>query len=106
MYTEFYNLKEKPFNLSPSSKYLYLGDIHKEALALLTYGVIERMGFILLTGEVGTGKTTMVHALLNSLGDDVQCVYLSNPLFSCPVSCFAVCCLDVFTGVLVFVSFT
>ena len=82
MYTEFYNLKEKPFTLSPSSKYLYLGDIHKEALALLTYGVIERMGFILLTGEVGTGKTTMVHALLNSLGDDVQHVYLSNPLFS------------------------
>ena len=82
MYTEYYNLKDKPFNLSPSSKYLYLGDIHKEALALLTYGVIERMGFILLTGEVGTGKTTMVHALLNSLGDDVQCVYLSNPLFS------------------------
>ena len=82
MYTEFYNLKEKPFNLTPSSKYLYLGDIHKEALALLTYGVIERMGFILLTGEVGTGKTTMVHALLNSLGDDVQYVYLSNPLLS------------------------
>ncbi len=82
MYTEFYNLKDKPFNLSPSSKYLYLGDIHKEALALLTYGVVERMGFILLTGEVGTGKTTMVHALLNSLGDDVQCVYLSNPLLS------------------------
>lgn len=82
MYTEFYNLKEKPFNLSPSSKYLYLGDIHKEALALLTYGVIERMGFILLTGEVGTGKTTMVHALLNNLGEDVQYVYLSNPLFS------------------------
>ncbi|MBN1905427.1 MAG: AAA family ATPase [Deltaproteobacteria bacterium] len=82
MYTDFYDLKEKPFNLTPSSKYLYLGDIHKEALALLTYGVTERMGFILLTGEVGTGKTTMVHALLNSLGDDVQYVYLSNPLFS------------------------
>lgn len=82
MYIDFYELKEKPFNLTPSSKYLYLGDIHKEALALLTYGVTERMGFILLTGEVGTGKTTMVHALLNSLGDDVQYVYLSNPLFS------------------------
>jgi len=82
MYLDFYNLKDKPFNLTPSSRSLYLGDIHKEALALLTYGVMERKGFILLTGEVGTGKTTMVHALLTSLGEDVQYVYLSNPLFS------------------------
>lgn len=48
----------------------------------MTYGVMDRKGFILLTGEVGTGKTTMVHALLTSLGEDVQYVYLSNPLFS------------------------
>lgn len=82
MYLDFYNLKEKPFNLTPSSRSLYLGDIHKEALALLTYGVLDRKGFILLTGEVGTGKTTMVHALLTSLGSDIQYVYLSNPLFS------------------------
>jgi general secretion pathway protein A len=59
-----------------------MGDIHKEALALLTYGVMDRKGFILLTGEVGTGKTTMVHALLSNLGKDIQYVYLSNPLFS------------------------
>jgi general secretion pathway protein A len=82
MYTQFYNLRSKPFNLTPSVKSLYLGDIHKEALALLTYGVMDRKGFILLTGEVGTGKTTMVHALLNSLSKDIQYVYLSNPLFS------------------------
>jgi general secretion pathway protein A len=82
MYTDFYKLKVKPFNLTPSSRSLYLGDIHKEALALLTYGVMDRKGFILLTGEVGTGKTTMVHALMNSLGKDIQYVYLSNPLFS------------------------
>jgi len=82
MYTEFYDLKDKPFNLTPSSRSLYLGDTHKEALALLTYGVMDRKGFILLTGEVGTGKTTMVHALLTSLCRDIQYVYLSNPLFS------------------------
>jgi general secretion pathway protein A len=82
MYTEFYHLKEKPFNLTPSPRSLYLGDIHREALALLTYGVIDRKGFILLTGEVGTGKTTMVHALLSSLGEGIHYVYLSNPLFS------------------------
>lgn len=82
MYTDFYNLKEKPFNLTPSSRFLYLGEVHKEALALLTYGVAERKGFILLTGEVGTGKTTMIQALLNNLDDSVQYVYLSNPLLS------------------------
>jgi len=82
MYTDFYNLKEKPFNLTPSSRFLYLSEGHKEALALLTYGVVERKGFILLTGEVGTGKTTMVHALLSNLDENVQCVHLSNPLLS------------------------
>lgn len=82
MYTEFYNLKEKPFNLTPSPRYLYLGEIHKEALALLTYGVVERKGFILLTGEVGTGKTTIVQALLANLDQNVHYVYLSNPILS------------------------
>ncbi|NLA74494.1 MAG: AAA family ATPase [Deltaproteobacteria bacterium] len=82
MYTAFYELNEKPFELTPSSRFLYLGDIHKEALALLTYGVTEKKGFILLTGEVGTGKTTMVHALLSNLDDSVQYVHLSNPMVS------------------------
>jgi len=82
MYTDFYNLNEKPFNLTPSPRYLYLGEIHKEALALLTYGVVERKGFILLTGEVGTGKTTMVQALLSNVDQDVHYVYLSNPVLS------------------------
>jgi general secretion pathway protein A len=82
LYTDFYNLKEKPFNLTPSPRYLYLGDVHKEALALLTYGVVERKGFILLTGEVGTGKTTMVQALLSNLEQNVHYVYLSNPVLS------------------------
>jgi general secretion pathway protein A len=82
MYTDFYNFKEKPFNLTPSSRFLYLGDVHKEALALLTYSVMERKGFVLLTGEVGAGKTTMIHALLKGLDKNTQYVYLSNPLFS------------------------
>ncbi len=82
MYTSFYELNEKPFELTPSSRFLYLGEIHKEALALLTYGVTEKKGFILLTGEVGTGKTTMVHALLDNLDESVQYVHLSNPMVS------------------------
>ena len=82
MYTEFYNLREKPFELTSSPKFLYLGETHKEALALLTYGVVERKGFILLTGEVGTGKTTMIRALLAGLDDGVKFVHVSNPLFT------------------------
>jgi len=82
VYTEFYNLREKPFNLTPSPRFLYLGEHHKEALNLLKYGVMERKGFILLTGEICTGKTTMVHALLSSLDDSVQYIHLSNPILT------------------------
>jgi type II secretory pathway predicted ATPase ExeA len=82
MYARFYNLKEKPFHLTPSSRLLYLGEIHKEALALLTYGVTERKGIIVLTGELGTGKTTMLRVLLENLDERVQYVYLTNPLLS------------------------
>ena len=82
MYTEFYNLNETPFDLTPSPRFLYLGKNHKEALDLLTYGARERRGFILLTGDVGTGKTTMVRALLHNLHSSVKSVYLANPLLS------------------------
>ena len=82
MYTDFFNLTDRPFDLTASPRFLYLGDVHREALAFLSYGVLERKGFILLTGEVGTGKTTMVRSLLDSLNENVECVYLSNPLLS------------------------
>jgi len=82
MYTEFYGLKEKPFNLTPSPRFIYMSEGHKEAMALLTYGVTERKGFILLTGEVGTGKTTMIHSLINNLDSSVEYVYLVNPILT------------------------
>jgi type II secretory pathway predicted ATPase ExeA len=82
VYTDFYHLKEKPFELTPSSRFLYLGESHKKALDHLTYGVSERKGLILLTGEIGTGKTTMVHALLNNIDKNTQYIHLSNPLLS------------------------
>jgi general secretion pathway protein A len=78
MYLDFYGFKAKPFELTPDPHFLYLGGKHKEALALLEYGVLERKGFILLTGEVGTGKTTMVHALLKHLDGATRTVHLSN----------------------------
>ena len=82
MYTEFYGLNEKPFDLTPSPRFVYLSEGHKEALALLKYGVMDRKGFILLTGDVGTGKTTMVRTLLDSLNHTVKYVLLSNPMLT------------------------
>jgi type II secretory pathway predicted ATPase ExeA/phage tail protein X len=82
MYTDFYGLNEKPFDLTTSPRFLYLSEGHKEALAVLTYGVMECQGFILLTGEVGTGKSTMVQALLSNLDKSVIHAHLSNPLLS------------------------
>ena len=82
MYLDFYGFTKKPFELTPDPQFLYLGAKHKEALALLEYGVLERKGFILLTGEVGTGKTTMVHALLKHLDGTTRTVHLSNSALS------------------------
>lgn len=64
MYEDFYGLKERPFTLVPDPDYLYMGSQHKLARAYLEYGIKERMGFVVLTGEVGTGKTTLIKSLL------------------------------------------
>jgi len=80
MYEKFFGLKQKPFNLTPDPKFLYLGESHREALAHLVYGVRERKGFMVMTGEVGTGKTTLLHALLRNLGDDISTIFVFNPI--------------------------
>lgn len=80
MYTKFYGLKEKPFEITPDPKFLYLSESHKEALAHLTYAVRERKGFTVVTGEVGTGKTTLVQTLLSRLDGTTKTAYLFNPL--------------------------
>lgn len=67
MYCQFYGLKEPPFNVTPDSKFLWLSRRHEEALAALVYGVRERKGFICLTGEIGSGKTTLYRTLLSQL---------------------------------------
>jgi general secretion pathway protein A len=63
MYESFYGLRENPFNVTPDPQFMYLGEKHREALAQLLYGVKEKKGFILITGEIGTGKTTLIHYL-------------------------------------------
>jgi len=79
MYTAFYGLREKPFALSPDPRFLYLSESHREALAHLLYGVEQREGFIAITGEVGTGKTTLCRTLIGRLGPDLEVAYLFNP---------------------------
>ena len=78
MYLEFYGLAEGPFGLTPDPKYLFLSVGHKEALAHIHYGIEERRGFVLILGEVGTGKTTLIRHVLKRFGPDVKSVFLFN----------------------------
>lgn len=79
MYLDFYNLKEFPFNVTPDPRFLYFAPHHKEAYDHLMYGIKNRKGFIELTGEVGSGKTTLCRAVLANLGDDVETALILNP---------------------------
>src|SRR5262249_49677273 len=80
MYNKFFGLAEAPFNITPDSKFLFLSERHREALASLMYGIKERKGFILLTGEIGSGKTTLCRALVHELkAENVKLAVILNP---------------------------
>jgi type II secretory pathway predicted ATPase ExeA/tetratricopeptide (TPR) repeat protein len=72
-------LAEKPFQIDTDPRFLWFGEKHQEALAVLKYGVLDRNGFVVLTGGIGTGKTTLLNALLESLGDNVLVANINNP---------------------------
>src|SRR6185312_7062013 len=83
MYRKFFKLNENPFNVNPDPRYLFLTQHTQEALACLTYGIETRKGFILLTGEVGTGKTTLINKLLEWLHKERVCTaFVFNPRLS------------------------
>jgi general secretion pathway protein A len=82
MYTSFYGLSEKPFSLTPDPRYLFLSAPHREALAHVLYGIEQGEGFIAITGEVGTGKTTLCRTLLQRLEKDTEIAFLFNPTLS------------------------
>jgi general secretion pathway protein A len=83
MYETFFSLKERPFDLSPNPKYLFLAPTQKEALSMLRYGLTSGRGITLLLGEAGTGKTTLLQTVLAEIGPETaQCVLLSNPTLS------------------------
>jgi general secretion pathway protein A len=79
MYAHWFGLTEPPFAITPDPRYLYLSGRHSEALAHLVYGITESGGFLQLTGEVGTGKTTLVRTLLERLPQDVDVALVLNP---------------------------
>jgi len=83
MYTGYFGLKEAPFTIAPNPAYLFMSDRHREALAHLTYGLGDTGGFVLLTGEVGTGKTTICRTVMEQLPDNTQAAFILNPTLSC-----------------------
>ena len=81
MYETFFRLSENPFRLTPDPRFLYFTPRHKEALSALVYGVLAHKGFLVVTGDAGTGKTTLIHTVLAMLSErKVSCAFIFHPL--------------------------
>jgi general secretion pathway protein A len=91
MYAPFFGLNEKPFSITPDPRYLFLSERHAEALAHLVYGINEAGGFIQLTGEVGTGKTTVVRSLLTQAPKHAEIALILNPRMTPAEFLLAIC---------------
>jgi len=78
MYEDFFNLREKPFSLNPDPAFLYLSPRHRTALNVLEYGLARQAGIVVLTGEVGSGKTTLIRHFLGQIGDDATVGVITN----------------------------
>lgn len=82
MYRDFFGFRDDPFRMTPDTRYLFESSRHQEAISALLYGIGERKGFIVISGEIGTGKTTLVRALLNRLDPKVRTAVILNPRLS------------------------
>jgi general secretion pathway protein A len=91
MYLTFFGLNEKPFAITPDPRYLFLSERHAEALAHLLYGINEAGGFVQLTGEVGTGKTTIVRSLLAQTPKNAEIALILNPKVTAPEFILTIC---------------
>jgi len=91
MYLSFFGLLEKPFAITPDPRYLYLSERHAEALAHLLYGINEAGGFVQLTGEVGTGKTTVIRSLLAQTPKNAEIALILNPRMTAPEFLLTIC---------------
>ncbi|MCS0614130.1 AAA family ATPase [Massilia kyonggiensis] len=79
MYTNYFQLKQAPFSIAPDPRYLFMSERHREALAHLLYGIGSGGGFVLLTGEIGAGKTTVCRCFIEQVPDDCRLAYIFNP---------------------------
>lgn len=85
MYESFFGFREPPFSLTPDPRFLWLSDTHQEGLATLVYGITRHKGFLLLTGEVGTGKTTLLRAALSQIPPDTDTALVLNTIGLTPI---------------------
>jgi general secretion pathway protein A len=97
MYLAFHNLDEKPFQISTDPRFLWFGEKHREALATLRYGLLEGNGFVALTGDAGTGKTTLINALIEGLDERMLVARINHPgldadAFRLPWTAKVTCC--------------
>ena len=91
MYTHYFQLKQSPFSIAPDPRYLYMSERHREALAHLLYGVGSGGGFVLLTGEIGAGKTTVCRCFMEQIPDNCQLAYVFNPKLSVEELLHSIC---------------
>ncbi|WP_426196125.1 AAA family ATPase [Massilia sp. DWR3-1-1] len=91
MYTQFFNLKQPPFSIAPDPRYLFMSERHREALAHLLYGVGSGGGFVLLTGEIGAGKTTVCRCFIEQIPPDCKLAYIFNPKLSVEELLLSIC---------------
>ncbi len=82
MYLQFYGFQEPPFNITPNSRFFFSSTKHTEALSTLVYAISERKGFVVITGDIGSGKTTVCRALVNKLDSRTQIALITNTLMS------------------------
>ena len=84
MYNSYFGFRESPFSVTPDPRFFYTNPLYLEAFAALRYGIEAKKGFIVITGEVGTGKTTLLRRLLRNLADTVHSVFVFNSCLSFP----------------------
>jgi general secretion pathway protein A len=91
MYTQYFNLKQPPFSIAPDPRYLFMSERHREALAHLLYGIGSGGGFVLLTGEIGAGKTTVCRCFIEQIPDNCKLAYIFNPKLSVEELLLSIC---------------
>jgi general secretion pathway protein A len=91
MYTNYFNLKQQPFSIAPDPRYLFMSERHREALAHLLYGIGNGGGFVLLTGEIGAGKTTVCRCFIEQVPENCRLAYIFNPKLTVEELLLSIC---------------